>query len=156
MYIPKYALFLFLLFSVPLFGQNEALLKVVEYELDGKWIGTLSQDNEKNALATKYTFEVQIKANGRKLSGTSYISVGNNHAKIKFKGQRNGLQVKLTEYEVVSSSIKDQYTWCIKNMQLEFGFHQGAYTLKGPWDGKSSFGQCAPGKIKLTKETIRA
>lgn len=163
-------IFLHLLFISFCFGQQpdkkveetveedkSILLQVVGYELEGKWQGKLYQEDFKEILSEEYDFELHIEVKGTQITGNSFIGVGNNYAKISFSGVLNGLDVDLREIEIEDSSIKENYLWCIKKMQLEFDFEAGRYVLKGKWSGITGEGSiCRPGRIKVYKKTIRA
>ena len=151
-------LFLFTGLSITCQAQtapNEELLVVVEYELAGQWTGKLSQRGY-NLLSASYDFELTLTVKGDKISGYSYIKVDSNYAKIKLSGRRNGLKIEITESEILDSSIKKDYFWCIKRLHLEFGYEEGRYRLKGPWDGKNGSRDCSPGDVILYKDAIRA
>ncbi len=136
-------------------AQNKELLQVVKYELPGIWTGQLEQGV--GGFARSYTFELTIQLDGNQIKGQSYITVGKNKATMSFKGRLKGLSVEIEEIKMTDYFLeKDIFSWCIKNLHLEFGFENGRYRLKGPWDGQSREGQCSPGTIKVFKETIRA
>ncbi len=150
-------LMLLLLCSNTLKAQdNNVLLEVIGYELGGKWTGKLYQEDKQRALATAYDFELQIDPYQKTVSGYSYIRVGDNNAKISFRGKVNGLQVELTEFKIQNEKIRDKYMWCLKRMHLRFDFDKGRYRLKGAWDGKTEGNDCSPGSIEVYKNAIKA
>ena len=148
------------LYFMVLFGTlcaQSTLHDVLPNQIAGKWVGTVSQDTFDHYLSEQFDVELQIIKNRNAIKGISKIRINDSYAVFQFNGSIRGLVVQVREYRLLDSDIPDSYMWCMKKMILEFGFSEDKYTLIGDWSGKGFGGHpCKPGRVKLTKETIRA
>ncbi|MCP4437646.1 MAG: hypothetical protein GY810_01765 [Aureispira sp.] len=147
----------FCFISLGLSAQLSELEQVAAHELKGKWVGKLTQ--ESGGIASEYSFEMFITIEENKISGYSTIEVNGLKGKLSLNGTVDGLHLHLQELKLTSKDLAArEASWCIKIMELNFGFKRGKFRLEGPWKGRSNKfkSKCSPGKIYLKKEAIRA
>lgn len=136
---------------------QSTLHDVLPNQIAGRWVGTISQDTFDHYLSEQFDVELQIIKNKNAIKGISTIRIQDSYAVFQFNGSIRGLVVQVREYRLLDSDIPDSYKWCMKKMILEFGFSGDQYTLIGDWTGKGFGGHpCKPGRVQLTKQTIRA
>ena len=122
--------------------------------LTGIWVGELLQNP--GGIAERFELTMQLRQNGVFMSGTAYVSYGELWAEMAFSGYElpNG-SWKLTETEILRAAELEQLAWCMKEYSLQLNYTKQGLTLHGPWWGKSKFGSCVPGSIRLQKKKTR-
>ncbi len=119
--------------------------------ITGKWTGHLTQYPA--ILANDYYFEMVLNENYGEVTGHSYIYINENYGKFKLKGTLKDSILEFFELDIVDASIKEGYTWCIKEGKLNYSLKNGIAYLDGDWEGFSEIGSCNPGKIHLEMKT---
>lgn len=103
--------------------------------LTGHWKGFLWQTQ--GGIARKYGFEMWIKQDNNKISGTSYIYLLNNpksFAKMNFFGNCRHRNANFQEQQILQKQITTG-KWCIKNGSLFYEKKNQIRTLSGTWFG---------------------
>lgn len=135
---------LFTLFGLQASAQN----------VSGQWIGKLTQID--GGLVTEYRFRMEIRQAGRKLIGTSYVSIPDRpelFAEMSFEGNLTEKGIAFSEKKVLRQEIIMLWEWCIKEGDLRLDTIGGnIWVLEGPWKGGPATLDCPPGKIRLEKE----
>lgn len=144
----------YLFFSLLLFWTSADLLQA-DSKLAGHWVGYITQDE--GGYRSKYDFELYLSQDGRKIEGRSYVYVDNVFAEMKLTGRlKAGIYVELNEEDFVDFRKFEGMEWCLKGFQLVFRQKGEEWILEGYWQGTTSFSDCIPGKVYLTKEIPRA
>lgn len=134
-----------LLLPLILFSQN----------LDGNWKGKLTQ--ESGGTRQEYNFELVIVVINGVVNGTSKISYIDNpkvNATMVFNGSFANNEMVVQEYRFLDNNNEQNMSWCIKKMVLKFSQNTKNMFLTGSWTGKSSYSECAPGKISVSKPIV--
>ena len=102
-------------------------------EVDGKWIGWLSQDGKKDT----FYYEINIAQNGDGISGVAFSSVnqGKFQARFVLSGVKQGEKMVIQEVEQIEP---EKPKWCLKYMTLQ---SDGAGAYYGDWKADG----CTPG-----------
>lgn len=124
-------------------------------DLSGLWEGYVTKEDEPKPI--KFNFALQLTFEGTQISGKSNVSLGGMYGVMELKGERMmGQFVRLSEMRIVDSVLDPGMEWCLKKMHLSLQQKGAAWVLEGIWEGKTSFGPCAPGKVYLKKSKPRA
>jgi hypothetical protein len=124
-------------------------------KLAGQWVGYITQDE--GGYRTKYDFELYLYQQGRNIEGRSYVYVDNIFAEMTLTGRlKASVYVEFKESEIVDSRQFDGMEWCLKNAQLVLRRKGQEWIMEGYWQGLTSFSDCIPGKVYLTKVIPRA
>ncbi len=130
-----------------IFSQND--------EVTGSWKGILTQ--EQGGYRPTYEFELYLQREGDELTGRSYVKVDDIYAEMELVGEVvNNTTVKFRETRIVNNRKEEGLEWCFKQGALQLKREGNMWKLSGIWVGKSSVGDCIPGKIYLTKEKPQA
>lgn len=124
-------------------------------DLNGTWRGKLTQGP--GGCFPVYFIEMQIKAEGSKITGSSYhFSDVNNFVKENFEGVYtvNEKSLSIVESGVITFHVPPDCVPCIKRYSLAYYNAKDSQSLKGDWGGRMMNSQlsCPPGKITLTRE----
>lgn len=123
-----------------------------QFDFTGTWEGVLTQDE--GGYASEYVFKLYLKQDGLKVSGRSFVKVGEIYAEMELKGRLIGDKVvHLEETEVLKHWKYDGMEWCYKKLDL---FIVADEKLEGPWTGHTGQSACIPGKILLRRTSPRA
>ena len=116
----------------------------------GTWKGHLIQKLGTHSAA--YEFEIYLIQKGNIVQGRSYIMVDDKTATMEIIGElHGGIYLQLVETKIIYSDSQLGMEWCLKKLNLLLKKEKNKWTLAGLWDGKTSFSDCGPGKIKLKK-----
>lgn len=116
-------------------------LALLGQELDGKWIGWLSQDGKTDT----FYYEINIAQNGDGISGVAFSSLneGKTQARFVLSGVKQADRLIIQEVEQIAP---EKPKWCFKYMILEPELDgSGAYF--GSWKADG----CTPGKVYLVR-----
>ncbi len=131
----KYSIpiFLFVLFTISLFGQS----------WQGNWVGTLTQDGKTD----EFIYSVSLEQEESKVFGTatSESSNGGNNAKFEIGGIWDGNILTLQE---VKQLEPPNARWCLKHIRLLPVNESGTIILSGTWEAEG----CTPGRLELRPE----
>ncbi len=115
-------------------------------ELDGKWIGWLSQDGKTDT----FHYEINIAQKGDGISGVAFSSLNEGKVQARFvlSGIKQGDKIVLQEVEQIEP---EKPKWCFKYMTLnpkpdEEDAYYGTWTADG----------CTPGKVYLARPYTQA
>lgn len=139
-----------------LFSSAAAPPKVPK-ELEGTWVGTLTQNA--GGFASTYYFEVKIEVKDKFVEGTTFVSLGDQiKGEFAFIGVwQRGKKLFLKENRVLKSEKPEELDWCYKTIELQLFQHRsGDWRLEGAWRGESLSGICVPGYVRLQKTIPRA
>lgn len=108
-------------------------------EIDGKWVGWLSQDGKQDT----FYYEINIAQNGDGISGVAFSSLNEGKVQARFvlSGVRQGGKLVIQEVEQIEP---EKPKWCFKYMTLQ---SDGAGTYFGSWKADG----CTPGKVYLAR-----
>ncbi|TND00499.1 MAG: hypothetical protein FD123_4360 [Bacteroidetes bacterium] len=143
-----------LLFIIPARAQkNKNPYTPAQNPLAGHWRGWLQQ--EPIVLSHDFYFEMDLKQDGEKVWGSSYIYVDENYAEMRLTGTfKNGV-LTFKEVEFVKEYIRVGFEWCLKYGDLVYTLRDSVaflesrgVTLGGdaPYSGK-----CNPARAQLRK-----
>lgn len=122
----------------------------------GLWIGKLTQID--GGLVTEYRFRMDIRQSGKRLVGTTFVSIPDRpelFAEMSFEGNLTDKGITFSEKKVMRQEIIMLWEWCIKEGNLQLDTIGGnIWVLEGPWKGGPATMDCPPGKIRLEKEVI--
>lgn len=121
----------FLLFILP--------IGLCAQEIDGKWVGWLSQDGKKDT----FYYEINIAQNGDGISGVAFSSLNQGKVQARFvlSGVKQGGKIVIQEVEQIEP---EKPKWCLKYMTLQ---SDGAGAYYGDWKADG----CTPGKVYLAR-----
>jgi hypothetical protein len=99
-----------------------------------------------------------LKNENGKITGNSIISADDIFAKIEVEGTfKNGLSLVLKDVSITENKVVDEkMEWCMKNYILLLKKENNQWQLEGHWHGKTSFGDCTPGRVLLKRGVDRA
>lgn len=120
--------------------------------LSGTWLGKLEQQGD--ALFSQYRLRMELKQEGTRVTGMSYINVADNsdlYAKMKLEGRFEKGVFTFHELELVDSKQKNEWGWCLKRGELTLKQVGEFRRLEGPWEGYMDDFPCLPGTIALEK-----
>ena len=120
--------------------------------LNGTWLGKLEQSGE--ALYSTYRLRLELKQEGTRVTGMSYINVADNadlYAKMKLEGRYEKGLFTFHELELIDSRQKGEWGWCLKRGELTLKQVGEFRRLQGPWEGYLDDFPCLPGTITLEK-----
>lgn len=135
-------------------AQKEQLSLMAPYVLEGKWTGHLTQ--QAGGLARKYYYQIEITLHGNEILAKGFIKETNREGHFAIEGSYSGTIVQLKDLRITQQKLPKKAAWCIKTMKLQLILRDGVFCLKGDWSGYVPWGNCNPGTIFLTKDTIRA
>lgn len=128
-------------------------------KLNGVWEGTLRTDGDFRS----FTIKMEIIQDGSAVSGISELIYPRNGISIKFKmkGTYENDQIKLSEYEVISSKQPKNHVWCVKDFLGDVAIGRSK-VIRGNWDsqekvyinGKMKKGYCKKGRFNLYQKEI--
>jgi len=123
-------------------------------DLTGTWRGKLTQGP--GGCFPVYFIEMQLKAEGGKLTGSTYhFSDVNNFVKENFEGvyDRKNNSLVIQESGATTFHVPADCVPCIKRYVLSYE-RKDSQVLTGDWGGRMMNSQvaCPPGKIILSKE----
>lgn len=143
-YFSSVKLLLTIAFLFPLF--------VLSQDITGTWIGTITQEPDK-----EFYFEIRVDEVDKKgnVSGTTFIKevASNNFGTIKYSGTYDGTYFNFEESEIVKEDKNNSgyypsnnFYWCIKKGKLRLSENTKKYRFTGRWE---SIGTCKPGNIDV-------
>lgn len=110
-------------------------------EVDGKWIGWLSQDGKQDT----FYYEINISQKGDGISGVAFSSL--NEGKIQARFVLSGIkQTGKLIIQEVEQIEPEKPKWCFKYMLLE-PLSDGSGAYYGTWKADG----CTPGKVYLAR-----
>lgn len=130
------------------------LLAAAQHDFSGVWKGTLTQDP--GGFAPVYDFELYLRQDGHKVSGRSFVAIGDIHAVMDLQGEVIGNTLHFKETNIVQHWKREDMEWCYKQAGLTLSGQGKQTRLEGPWRGNTGFSDCIPGKIYLKKAPPRA
>lgn len=134
-----------LLLSSMLFAQSPSVA--------GLWMGSLHQDGSLAPFA-EYRLRVELKQEGVKVTGTSYIYVATNqdlYAKMTLEGRYEKGTLTYHEIEIVGGKQGEDWGWCLKRVQATMKQVGQYLRLDGDWQGYRDDFPCNPGTLRLEK-----
>jgi hypothetical protein len=120
--------------------------------LSGTWLGRLKQTGAEPF--SDYRLRLDIKQEGVKVVGMSYINVSNNpdyYAKMRLEGRFEKGVFTYHELELVDSRHGNGWGWCLKRAELNLKQAGEYLRLEGPWEGYMDDFVCSPGTLTLEK-----
>jgi hypothetical protein len=125
-------------------------LQAQSKHLNGQWKGVITQNE--GGYRSEYSFEMYFQQKGNKVYGRSYVYVDKIFAEMELHGfWVDKSHIQFTEIKITRCKREANMDWCIKKGNLKLVFEGSRWRLEGGWSGSSSFGDCIPGKIFLTK-----
>ncbi|MEM8526281.1 MAG: hypothetical protein AAGG68_16690 [Bacteroidota bacterium] len=132
-----------------------AMASFAQSNFSGLWKGSITQNE--GGYKNSYDFEMYLYQDGEVIQGRSYVFDGEMYAEMELKGEvYNGKYLRFQEIKIVNHSIAENMEWCIKRGQLLLSYKRNDAYISGLWKGKTSFGDCVPGRIELKREVFRA
>jgi hypothetical protein len=131
--------------------------QAMEVDISGTWTGVTTQNE--GGYSSSYNISLFLKNENGKITGTSILSVDDIFAKIEVEGTfKNGLSLLLKDVAIIENKVVDNLNmeWCMKNYILLLKRENNQWLLEGHWHGKTSFGECTPGKVFLKRGIERA
>lgn len=128
---------------VPSDPQVEALHVV------GTWEGVLTQD--RGGFTPEYRFRLELSLQDGRVVGSSYVSVQNIHAEWSLVGHLKEGTFYFEETSLGDHTELEDLYWCLKEANLYMEMVDYQWVMYGQWHGKSEFGPCIPGHIRLIK-----
>ncbi len=117
-----------------------------QYNFSGHWKGIITKVEQ--GVVTKFQFELYLVQRGTRVVGRSYVKSGSMYAEMEIEGDiYNKEYLKFQETKIVESKIEPSLEWCIKKGHLIIKSN----TISGVWEGNTTFSNCSPGRIELTK-----
>lgn len=129
-------------------------ITLLSQDISGMWVGKIEQIE--GGLVTNYKFRMDIQQKGKKVSGTSYVSIPDRpelFAEMTFTGKFDDGVLEFREDKVTRQEIIMLWEWCIKEGTLTLDTIGGnIWTFRGPWKGGPATPDCPPGKVILERE----
>lgn len=125
-------------------------------DISGKWMGQLLQG--KGGLSETYQFEMNLKQRDNIIFGTSTISYDNKKTSglMQIRGTFDGQYFYYEDIKVLNKKgLPEGALWCIKKCKFELKKKGDQYELAGHWTGKTDFGYCTPGSVKVGKKALK-
>ncbi len=127
----------------------------VSKNLEGEWVGYLSQ--ESGGLKNKYSVKLELKLKGNQISGFCYVQENNLSSKMEITGYwKSKTNFQLKDVKLINHKEPDNINWCYKTYELELKKSKKEYTIEGKWTGKTKEETCIPGKVYLYRPKPRA
>ncbi|MEO0043060.1 MAG: hypothetical protein RL329_2508 [Bacteroidota bacterium] len=123
-------------------------------DITGYWEGTITQDYP-GGKRVDYAMEVDFVQKGKTITGIATVHHLQYGAKMSVEGKGKGNYFRFEEGKIIKYDQLPQAEWCFKKYELIYRHTGSEETLEGLWEGKSSFGDCDPGRILLKKRPPR-
>ena len=124
-------------------------------EITGSWVGTITQ--QEGGYSTEYKFELYLFKKGGEIVGRSFVYLDEIYAEMDLKVDfLSHDKISFQEIRLVDFKKVEGMEWCIKNGLLRFKRRGTSAKLEGSWEGRTSFGNCIPGQVFLTRTVPRA
>jgi hypothetical protein len=132
------------------------LLASAQYDFTGTWEGVLTQGT--GGYAPEYAVKLHIEQDGLKITGRTFVEVGEIYAEMEFKGRLIGNKaIHLEETKLLRNYKYEHMEWCYKSADLFLILNGEEAKLEGPWRGVTEGeSECIPGKIIVKKTSPRA
>lgn len=139
---------------ISLFWATEVQAQYYLPSLEGRWVGQIEQPDDAFLSNYKYELFFQLQEDGQ-WQGRSYLTAPGVEGIMSFTVTHRGDIYYLEETELVFSRKPKALEWCFKTMQLRMVKRGKHWTLEGPWQGASLYGECPPGWLVLSASTPR-
>ena len=124
-------------------------------DLSGTWTGEEIQYDKTNTfIVGKFIYEFDIKQDGNKITGTSFIQdPDGNFSKMNLRGFVIGQKFHFEEYEITNEVIKENTVWCFTTGELAISSSANKLSLTGDLEGYSSdnYRKCDDATVTLSK-----
>lgn len=121
-------------------------------DMTGEWNGMLKQ--ETGGVAQIYYFSMNLKHQGKNITGTSKISLTTNpqlYAVMELRGTFQHDILQFEETKIKTQAPNSNIKWCIKKGRLKFTIKKDGFCVDGTWGGKTEQGVCPPGTLTICK-----
>jgi hypothetical protein len=128
----------------------------MDVDISGTWTGITTQNE--GGYSSSYNISLFLKNENGKITGTSVLSIDDIFAKIEVEGTfQHGLSLVLKDVAITENKVVDNVNmeWCMKNYILLLKKENNQWHMEGHWHGKTSFGDCTPGKVFLKRGVER-
>ncbi len=130
-------------------------LQAQNYDLSGDWVGYVTQKDMVISLGF-YEFGLKIINKGNSnYEGKSYIATdGDNWSamgEMQFKANWSNESFNYKETKIIQQKIPQNIQWCLKSCNFQLKINNDSLIMEGPWSGRSSYGECNPGFIRVAK-----
>ncbi len=131
-------------------------LHAQEYDISGDWAGYATQEN---MIITSgfYEFGISvISKGGGEYEGKSYIATAGDDitamGEMTFEAKwTSNNSFEYRETAVIQQKMPEHIEWCLKSCDFKLNLKGDSLIMEGKWTGKSTFGVCNPGYIRIAK-----
>jgi hypothetical protein len=122
----------------------------------GRWEGTLTQ--EEGGVYPEYRMVLLLQQEGDQVSGYAEVWFGDEiYVKHQIGGRWiRGFFLELEDGPIIRSKDLRDKAYCRKTYQLVLRKEGEKQILQGRWQGRTEFGPCVPGQIRLERKSPRA
>ncbi len=130
-------------------------LQAQNYDLSGDWVGYVTQEDMVISSGF-YEFGLKVTSKGKgNYEGKSYIATdGDNWSamgEMQFKANWSNDNFSFKETKIIQQKIPQNIEWCLKSCNFQLKIKNDSLIMEGPWTGRSSYGECNPGYIRVAK-----